>query len=169
LSEQCDRWQATLDEAQHSIGAAHASTAENLVESLQDVLRPALLNHATSIDESAQESADRLERQSRQWQETMANYSESLSSQQHLLVRQYEALAESHDQTRSVALLQQTLDISLQRLTETNASIDRSIAAAGGDGMADAMRILARAVDVLSNRLAESRHHGERNPPRRAA
>ena len=55
-------------------------------------------------------------------------------------------------------MIQLTLDGNLQRLAETNAPINRSVsAAAAGDGMADAMRILARAVDVLSNRLAESK------------
>jgi asparagine synthetase A len=52
--------------------------------------------------------------------------------------------------------MQSSLDQNLLRLAEINASIDQSVSAAAGDGMADAMRILARAVDVLSKRLADT-------------
>jgi hypothetical protein len=64
--------------------------------------------------------------------------------------------------------LQQVLDANLKRLSETNAAIDRSVSAAASDGMAEAMRFLARAVDVLAKRLPEPGHDREQ-ASRRAA
>ena len=61
------------------------------------------------------------------------------------------------------------LDANLTRLVATNAAIDRSVVSAGGDGMAEAMKILARAVDVLSARIPEPVHPGDHSTARRAA
>jgi biopolymer transport protein ExbB/TolQ len=173
FGQACDLWQATLEEAQTLVRQSNQAVAGQVGESLRSVMAPALRDHAATLDESAQVAADRLERQWQQWQETIAYNSDTLSSQQLLLIRHYEALTETHHQARSIAALQQAMDNSLQQLAETNASIDRSIQAAAGEGMADAMRILARAVDVLTRRLAEtsSQHRGESNPSasRRAA
>ena len=169
LSQQCDRWMETLDDAHGLLQEANTSTTKSLVDSLESVLRPSLLDHAATLDESSRIAADRLERQWLQWQETIAYHSETLASHQQSLIKQYAALTEAHRSADSMAAIQQTLDTSLQRLTETNASIDRSVSAAAGDGMADAMRILARAVDVLSNRLAEPSFRNENVSSRRAA
>jgi hypothetical protein len=52
--------------------------------------------------------------------------------------------------------MQRALDANLEQLTETNQTVQQSIEASAGNGMADAMRTLARAVDVLSRHLADS-------------
>ncbi len=135
-------------------------------------MKPALQVHATMLSESAELATDRLERQCQQWQQSISQHAVALNSQQQTLVKQFEALTETHRQAESLATIQLTLDANLQRLAETNATINRSVsAAAAGDGMADAMRILARAVDVLSNRLAEQQQRDAKaeNSSRRAA
>jgi biopolymer transport protein ExbB/TolQ len=168
LGGQCDRWQATLDEAQELVRKANAETASSVVDGLKNVLRPALLGHAQALDESTQTAVDRMEHQGQQWQQAIGNHSEAVASQQKSLMAQYEMLSELHDRADSVVALQQVLDANLKRLSETNAAIDRSVSAAASDGMAEAMRFLARAVDVLAKRLPEPGHDREQ-ASRRAA
>ena len=155
LAEQCDRWRHTLDEAQSMVREANAASADHFIESLEATLSPSLRDHAESIDQSARAAADRLERQWQLWEEAIQQHSETLAAQQQAVIKQYEALADTQRGTESILALQQTLDTNLQRLNATNAAIDRSVSAAAGDGMAEAMRFLARAVDVLAKRLPD--------------
>ena len=139
------------------------------MDGLDTVLRPALQEHAAAIDLSAHTAAARFETQWEHCQETISQHCDTLSSQQQSLVTQYEALIETHSHTESIVAIQRTLDANLQRLTETNAAIDRSVSAAAGDGMANAMRILARAVDVLTAHLPEPSVRKGKDSSRRAA
>ena len=158
LSQECERWKETLDQAHLLVRDANASATQNLVDGFEQSLKPALQDHAAMLSESAEVASDRLERQCQQWRASISEHTDTLNSQQQSLVKQYEAFTETHRQAESLAMIQLTLDGNLQRLAETNATINRSVsAAAAGDGIADAMRILARAVDVLSNRLAEQK------------
>ena len=145
----------TLDEAQAIVREANQESAHSLLESLEAILKPSLRDHATAIDEAARTSADRLERQWQRWQESINHHSESIVAQQQSVVHQFETLADTQRGTESILALQQSLDANLQRLNATNAAIDRSISAAAGDGMAEAMRFLARAVDVLAKNLPD--------------
>lgn len=167
LGDQCDRWRQTLDEAQAIVRDANEESAHLLTDRLEAILRPSLRDHASAIDQSARLSADRLERQWQRWQDAINDHSETLITQQQSVVKQFEALADTQRGTESILALQQSLDANLQRLNATNAAIDRSISAAAGDGMAEAMRFLARAVDVLAQRLPE--HELRQEASRRAA
>jgi biopolymer transport protein ExbB/TolQ len=134
LAEQCDRWQRSMDESQRQLRASNLEVTQRVVQSIESSLSPVLRDHAVAVS---------------RWQE------QTLRAQEALL-RQYEAFDETNQQAESIAMMQLSLDNNLLRLAETNTAINRSVtAAAAGDGIADAMRILARAVDVLSARLAE--------------
>ncbi len=173
LSTQCERWQATLEDAQRRLNETGAATERLLTDSLEHGLKPALRDHATTLDRSAHASAERLEQVWRQWQHTIETHASTMTSQQQSLMAQYEALIEAHDRADAISTLQQSLGDNVRRLDETNQSIDKSIHAAAGYGMADAMRILARAVDALSLRLAETSQQdqstGVQAPARHAA
>lgn len=153
LGDQCDRWRQTLVEARSLVRESNEVSARNLIESLESVLQPSLREHAASIDASARNSADRMERQCQHWQDAIHTHSETLVAQQQTVVTHFETLAETHRGTEAILSLQKTLDANLQRLNATNAAVDRSVASAAGDGMAEAMRFLARAVDVLAQQL----------------
>ena len=99
----------------------------------------------------------------------LTQHSDQLKTVLNTLSQQYENLADTQGSAAAVTMLQKSLDSNLQRLVATNASVDRSVAAAGGDGMADAMRILARAVDVLSSRIATPSHSADHPSSRQAA
>lgn len=147
LAQQCDRWQATVTDAQEQLRQSQVATTNQIVDTIEASLTSPLREHATTVT---------------QWQA-------SLQSQQEALTDHIEHVLETNQQAESIAHLQQSLDSNLQRLAETNVAINRSVtAAAAGDGMADAMRILARAVDVLSARLA-NQSSNDRQPTRRAA
>lgn len=156
LQQQCERGTELLHEAQDLMARSNREAAATLTDSLESILQRSLHDHAGSLDESAQLAADRLERQWEQFQNSVTHHADTISSQQLSLLNQYDALVHVHRQAGSLTAMQSSLDQNLLRLAEINASIEQSVAAAGGDGMADAMRILARAVDLLSKRLAES-------------
>lgn len=163
ISDECNRWRATMEEARSLMYEANEDSASRFVKSLEAILPSSLQDHATAlkdhaaaIDQTSQSSTDRFENQLHKWQEVFRDHSDALLVGQDSVVKQFEALAETQRGTESILALQQSLDANLQRLNATNDSIDRSISAAAGDGMADAMRFLARAVDVLAKRLPEN-------------
>ncbi len=153
LAQQTDLWRSTIDAAHERWQDIHQSTSTQITAAFSNYLSPALREHASLIDASAMGASDRLERQTQQWQQSMAHHSDRLLSTQQTLLAQCDALASTTDRADELAGLQKTLDSNLARLQETNVAIDRSISAGAGDGMADAMRVLARAVDILSNRI----------------
>ncbi|MGI9470376.1 MAG: MotA/TolQ/ExbB proton channel family protein [Rubripirellula sp.] len=169
LTSELNRWRTSMEQTQIVTQNSSLEASQRLLDGIETQFKPALVDHAESLDESAELAAERFDRQWQQYQDAIASHSDTLMSQQECIVKQYEALAETQGQAGSVAKLQQSLDSNLQRLVAANVAIDRSVAAAGGDGMADAMRILARAVDVLSHRLPEPGHPGEHSTARRAA
>ncbi len=153
LAQQTELWRSTIDAAHERWQDIHQSTSTQITEAFSGYLSPALREHASLLDDSAKVAGDRLQRQCDQWQQTMAHHSDRLLATQQTLLAQCDALASTTDRADELAGLQATLDSNLARLQETNLAIDRSVAAAAGEGMADAMRVLARAVDVLSNRI----------------
>jgi biopolymer transport protein ExbB/TolQ len=92
---------------------------------------------------------------------TLTRQSESLAEQSGRLADQTGILAETSKRAEQLSQLQRSLDGGLLRLTEANAAVQHSlqireqanVAEAVTDQMADAMLVLARAVDVLSKRL----------------
>lgn len=169
LSDQCDRWEETLTEALQMVHTTNATAKKNMIDGLDSVLRPALENHASKMEETSRNGADRLDRGLKQCQNVIAQNSQVLSNQQQALIEQYKTLTETHRKAESIVAIQQALDANLQRLQETNSAIDRSVSAAAGDGMANAMRILARAVDVLTGHLAKMQDGKPNNPSSRRA
>ena len=169
LGEQCDRWEETLGEAHQLVRTSNETAKKNLIEGVDFVLRPALQNHAKKLDESSNRTADRFDRQWQQRQEEISQHSEKLATHQQALIDQYQSLAEIHGQAESLIALQQNLDTNLQRLTEVNATIDRSVTTAASDGMSNAMKVLARAVDMLSGHLAKMNARDANSSSRRAA
>lgn len=153
LEQGSSSWREVLAEAQTLVQTSNRETARTLISGLESTLQPSLRQHALAMDETSRQSADRLERQWNQWQGAIEQQSETLLTHQQSVIRQFEMLADTHRGTESILALQKSLDANLQRLNATNAAIDRSVSAAAGDGMADAMRFLARAVDVLAKRL----------------
>jgi biopolymer transport protein ExbB/TolQ len=153
LESGCSSWREVLEEAQTLVQCSNRDSARALIVGLESTLQPSLRQHASAMDETTRQSADRLERQWTQWQGTIQQHSESLLLHQQTVIRQFEMLAETQRGTESILALQKSLDANLQRLNATNSAIDRSVSAAAGDGMAEAMRFLARAVDVLAKRL----------------
>ncbi len=154
LAQQTDLWRSTIDEAHQRWQDVHESTSTQITDAFSNHFSPALLSHAETIDQSARIAGDRLQLQCDQWQQSISSHSDRLLSYQQSLLDQCQTLTKCDERAESLVHLQQTLDSNLIRLLETNAAIDRSVSAAAGDGMADAMRILARAVDVLSHRLS---------------
>lgn len=176
LANQAQLWRGTIDEAQGYWQKAHETQVGSIVGAIETSLKPALERHARQIDDSAARNQERLHEHwlnwheginqwhesVAAWQESMSNGSLSLSQHHEKLIQQCEQLSEADSRTESVLQLQTALDANLERLRETNQQIDKNLGAAAGQGMADAMLVLARAVDVLTQHLPKKAAPGEK-------
>lgn len=156
LANQTNLWRETIDEARGHWQAVHDQNNNHFADALKQTLLPSLAEHAATINEAAHFAADRLDRQWQRCEEAIHYQSDTLSTQQLELSSQFESLNEVHRRAGSVITMQRALDANLEQLAETNQTIQQSVEASAGNGMADAMRTLARAVDVLSRHLADS-------------
>lgn len=161
IESQAAVWRQTIDVAKEHWQSVHQSDTNKIVEAFEESLKPALQSHAESLEQSSLVAADRWNAQWQQWQDSLAEHAEQISTAQQSMVDQYSALTKTNMRAGELVAMQHSIDSSLQQLSETNAAIERSVEASAGDGMADAMRVLARAVDVLSQRMATSAkdHH----------
>ena len=165
LAGQTKLWRETIDEAQSRWHAAQQAHGSDIAHTIERTFGPALLAHADALEKSGRVAGDRLQQQLSQFQETLIGDAATLSAHHQVLARQcdrltshYEQIEQSRGQTEAMMAAQSALDSNLKRLQETNVAIERSITAAAGDGMSEAMRILARAVDVLSVELSQTRN-----------
>ncbi len=153
---QSNLWRQTIDEAKNHWQSVHESDSNKIAEAFDQTLRPALEEHAAVLDGSARMANDRWEQQWQMWLDATAHQTKLMAVHQESLQNQYESLAQLNERADAVVTIQKAMDANLNQLSETNAAIDRSIQASAGEGMADAMRVLARAVDVLTTRLPAS-------------
>ncbi len=150
---QSNLWRQTIDEAKDHWKSVHESDSNKIAEAFDTTLRPALKEHASVLDDSARLASDRWEQQWQMWLDATSHQTKLMTVHQESLQNQYTSLAELNERASAVTSMQKSIDASLRQLSETNSAIDRSIQTSAGDGMADAMRVLARAVDVLTTRL----------------
>ena len=121
---------------------------------------PALRDHAGQMEFSTQRNREQLgiqfdkwQSQLAAWQQTIIAGADAMTKQQAMMLDQVDQAALVREQASSVLNLQQTLAANLNLLDESNRRIDENIGAAAGQGMADAMIVLARAVDVLAREM----------------
>ncbi len=186
LANQATLWRDTIDSAQSQWQGVHEKNNTTLADAFELTLAPALLNHANMVTRASQLASDTLGKHCDRWQqtlqqtqgmleqsrrasadqiqaqtlalnETVDDVCETLSTQQQTLAGHYESINHTHD--------------AISRLTEATNSLQHQMAHPNNDGMADAMRILARAVDVLSSRLVSDNaiSSSPKTPIRRAA
>jgi len=156
LENQTTLWRETIDEARNHWQAVHEQNTNHFSEALKLTLLPSLAEHAAAVNESAVFASERIDRQWQRCEEAIHYQSDTLSTQQLELSSQFETLSEVHRRAGSVISMQQALESNLRQLAETNQAIGQSVEASAAGGMADAMRTLARAVDVLSVHLADA-------------
>ncbi|TWT98604.1 MotA/TolQ/ExbB proton channel family protein [Stieleria varia] len=163
LANQADLWRGTIDEAQQYWQRAHETQANGIIDAIESTLKPALIDHAYQLESSSQRNHERTEKLwdrwqqgIGQWQDAMDGGAQVLASHHETLIAQCDRMLETSTDTGLLMQLQAALDSNLERLQVAGQQIDKNLGAAAGQGMADAMRILARAVDVLSKQLPAS-------------
>nr|WP_286177948.1 MotA/TolQ/ExbB proton channel family protein [Rhodopirellula sp. JC639] len=167
LSNQTTLWRETIDEAQGYWQQAHNVQSQSFVDAVEQTLTPAMREHANALHDHAEQMErstqrnreqlehqfDRWQSQLSTWQETIVAGADAMTKQHAMMLDQVDQAALVREQASSVLNLQQTLAANLNLLDETNRRIDENMGAAAGQGMADAMIVLARAVDVLSREM----------------
>ena len=173
LDNQAKLWRQTIDEAQGYWQATHNAQAEGIVNAVENTLAPALRQHARGLETSStrnQEQLDglfqRWQSQLNTWQNTIVAGAEAMVEQHAHLMSQVDQTDRVQGQTDSLLTLQQTLTTNLEALDSANRRIDDNMGAAAGQGMADAMMILARAVDKLSAELVDRQPSTKQTPPK---
>ena len=176
MASECDRWRELMETSQRVSHEAHEQTCHQLLTDIEHRFSPALTKHAETLKTTTVHASNHFTQQCQHHSESVAHHSESVAQHSENLIellaslsKQHENLSETQSSAAAVTMLQKSLDANLQRLVATNVAIDRSVAAAGGDGMADAMRILARAVDVLSSRISGPNRPANHSSSRQAA
>lgn len=161
LSNQTKLWRQTIDEAQSYWQQAHEAQSRSFIGAVNETLVPALVNHAEHISDSARQNSERMDAQFDRWQSHLSSWqevilagAEAMTKQQALMLDQVDQAALVRDQAATVLRLQETLTHNVDLLQQANQQIDDNLAAAAGHGMADAMIVLARAVDVLTGEIA---------------
>lgn len=175
LSNQTQLWRQTIDEAQGYWQQAHNVQSQSFIDAVEQTLTPALRDHAGQMELSTQRNREQLgiqfdkwQSQLSAWQETILAGAEAMTKQQALMLDQVDQAALVREQASSVLNLQQTLAANLDLLHEANRRIDDNLGAATGQGMADAMIVLSRAIDVLAREMFAAKSRSEETP-RRAA
>jgi len=169
MASECDRWRDLMETTQRTSHEFHEQTCHQLLTDLEQRFSPALTQHADAIKTVTYQVSSQFDQQCQHHSDAVAQHSQDLIELLKSLSRQYEDLSETQGNAAAISMLQESLDANLQRLVATNVAIDRTVAAAGGDGMADAMRILARAVDVLSSRISGPNRPADHSSSRQAA
>ena len=169
IVSECDRWHDLMTTSHQASTEIHEQMSRQLLSDIETRLSPALTEHADVLKTVTEKSSIQFDEQFKHQAAVLTQHSDELKNVLSALSQQYENLAETQGSAGAVTMLQKSLDSNLQRLVATNASVDRSVASAGGDGMADAMRILARAVDVLSSRISTPSHSADHSSSRQAA
>ena len=162
LDNQAKLWRQTIDEAQGYWQATHTAQAEGIVGAVEETLVPALRNHAIGLESSSTRNEEQLDKLFQRWQKQLDTWQNTIVAGAEAMVEQHENLMDQVDQaervrgqTESLLTLQQTLTSNLDALDNTNQRLDENLGAAAGQGMADAMIVLARAVDRLSGEMIE--------------
>lgn len=162
VGTQAEVWRSTIDGAHQHWQSVVASTGTELSNSIGQAvangLGPVLENHlsglhrhAENLEKVQQQGVEAVDNRWHQWQLALSDNARILLSHQQTLVRQAELLADSQSRAAELVALQQSLDQNLHSLEEVNQQIDQSMQASEmTDKMADAVRILARAVDTLT-------------------
>src|SRR6056297_2375103 len=153
LASQTQLWRQTIDEANAHWQSVHETDADQFARAIDSTLTPTLNRHAAAIDESFRSA---IEGQA------------SMTELQQHLISHTEKLALLYHQTDKLHVAQAALDGNLKRLDETNRLVldHENEVAKLDDGMADAVRVLARAVDVLSMRMTTGEGRANSTPRR---
>ncbi len=128
----------------------------SLIESLESTLTPVFTEHAKQVNESLIQSTKHLETLQESWNNQAKLNQASSISQEQALRKLDETVSKTHGHSESLLRLQQSLDANLQQLNATNAQVDHDAKRDLNDGLAEAMRYLARTVDQLSRQNTES-------------
>lgn len=167
LSTQAKLWQETIEEAQSAWRTQHQEGAEQFRHLLQAAMQPALTHHADRIEQTigkldgaAGSVNQALREQTTVWREALQDTAIEVQTHRRTLLTHVEAMT--------------TL---ATRQTETDEQNRATIRLAAGSNdapsidpaMAGAIKTLAKAVDILSTRLPETRPSVTRDSNRRAA
>lgn len=138
LADQATLWRDTIESAQSQWQEVHEKNNNTIADAFEVTLAPALLSHAQQISASSTSGGQRFEESCRQLQNTINGACQSIASQQQLLAAHYDAIDRAQVQISDIA--------------KDQTMLQQGIADVHGDGMVDAMRTLARAVELLADR-----------------
>ncbi len=169
LSTQAKLWADTIQEAQQAWRSQQTEGTEQFRQLLQSAMKPALTHHADRIDASigrldnaANLVGNALREQTAAWRTAMQETTSEVHTHRRTLLTHTEAMT-------TLASRQSEQDSSLRDSLKTlvaDGGAGRATAMASLDpSMVQAMTTLARAVDVLSNRLLASEDQPARPIP----
>lgn len=148
---QSDLWQQSIEQSQSYWQQIVGSTGDQVQAALVSAIDASLEKHARYLEKVQNEGAAQIDNRWQQWQTSLSDNARILCAQQKAIIRQGELYAEAAGRAEELAVLRESLDCQLKELS-------------GAQNLASAMKSLAQAVEVLSNR-----YPSPAMPERRAA
>lgn len=158
VHNQAEIWRQTIDSAHRHWQDSASQSAEQLKQVLQhslgDNLAAMLKSHTDGLRRVQREGTDQIDNRWQQWQTALSDNARVLLAHQRTLLEQGQLLADSHARARELEKLQTSLDQNVHSLDQSVRSFDQGLEAiSGAASIADAMMTLAKAVDILANRI----------------
>lgn len=158
VHNQAEIWRQTIDSAHRHWQDSATQSAEQLRQVLQDSLgdnlAATLKSHTDGLRRVQREGTDQIDNRWQQWQTALSDNARVLLAHQRTLLEQGQLLADSHARACELEKLQASLDQNVDSLDRSVKSFDQGLEAiSGAASIADAMMTLAKAVDILANRI----------------
>lgn len=158
IQTQAEIWRQSIDAAHVHWHSTAAETGEQLRAALHDSLgtslSTALRDHAEGLRRVQREGVESIDNRWQQWQTVLSDNARILLAHQKTLLSQGELLADTNARARELDRLQNSLDHNITKLDETLSVANRGLqTVVGTSSLAEAMMTLARAVDVLAQRM----------------
>ena len=169
LATQTHLWQNTIQEAQEAWTQQHDRDAKTISDAIERSLVGPLSQHAQQFDVAVRRMTDQWDQSHRAQRATMRDEQIAWQSQWKQIgddLTQHRGNLLQHTEVLTQAVEQQLLSARSQAAsTEATEDLDRKAALEQQAVMGEAMRVLARAVDTLSKRIASENKSGRKTMP----
>lgn len=140
VQTQAELWKKTVDSAHDHWTSVVGNAGDQVQSALTDAIQLTLRSHAEHVDKTHQNASLQIEQRWKQWQTALSDNARVLMAQQQTLAQQNELLIGTADRAKELSEVRELLQANTSGLSAM-------------PEMSDAMRSLARAIDLIVDRV----------------
>ncbi|MEZ6092268.1 MAG: MotA/TolQ/ExbB proton channel family protein [Pirellulaceae bacterium] len=148
VETQAELWRKTVDSAHEHWTMVVGNAGDQVQSALTEAIELTLRSHGEHVERTHQLAAAQIEQRWHQWQTVLSENARLLTTQQQTLAEQNELLIGAGERSKELAEVRQLLQTNTAGLTSM-------------PEMCDAMRSLARAIDLLVDRVPTQTTRGK--------